>query len=56
MRNSALEEGRRWLEQAQEDLRWAKHLAERGGYSCLYCLWGGDGPRALLSDPILYLT
>ncbi|MEW6447643.1 MAG: HEPN domain-containing protein [Bacillota bacterium] len=32
MRRSPLEEGRRWLEQAGEDLRWAKDLAERGGY------------------------
>jgi HEPN domain-containing protein len=32
MRRSPLEEGRRWLEQAQEDLRWVKDLAERGGY------------------------
>ena len=27
-----LKEGRRWLEQAIEDLKWAKDLAERGGY------------------------
>lgn len=26
------EEGRRWLEQAVEDLRWARDLAERGGH------------------------
>lgn len=32
MRREAIEEGRRWLEQAQEDLRWAKDLTERGGY------------------------
>ncbi|MGH7313886.1 MAG: HEPN domain-containing protein [Candidatus Rokuibacteriota bacterium] len=32
MRNEPLEEGRRWLEQAQEDLRWAEDLAQRGGY------------------------
>jgi HEPN domain-containing protein len=32
MRRSALEEGKRWLEQAEEDQRWAKDLAERGGY------------------------
>jgi hypothetical protein len=29
MRKSAREQGRRWLEQAEEDLRWAKDLAER---------------------------
>ena len=32
MRNDALEEGQRWLSQAAEDLRWAKHLAEEGGW------------------------
>ncbi|MFH1575062.1 MAG: HEPN domain-containing protein [Acidobacteriota bacterium] len=32
MRKEALDEGRRWLQQAEEDLRWAKDLAERGGY------------------------
>ena len=28
MRNDTYEEGQRWLAQAKEDLRWAKHLAE----------------------------
>ena len=32
MRGDPLEEGRRWLAQAREDLRWAKHLAREGGY------------------------
>lgn len=32
MRTSALDEGRRWLAQAAEDLRWTEHLAEQGGY------------------------
>ena len=32
MRNRPLEEGQRWLRQAQEDLRWARHLAEQGAY------------------------
>ena len=32
MREDSLEEGRRWLEQALEDLRWAEDLAQRGGY------------------------
>ncbi len=32
MRKSPLEEGRRWLTQAEEDLRWARHLLEEGGY------------------------
>jgi HEPN domain-containing protein len=32
MRKEPLEEGRRWLEQAEEDLRWSNELAKRGGY------------------------
>lgn len=32
MRRSPLEEGLRWLEQAEEDLRWAKLLAGEGGH------------------------
>jgi HEPN domain-containing protein len=32
MRDNALEEGQRWLSQASEDLRWAKHLAGEGGW------------------------
>lgn len=32
MRPAPLEEGRRWLRQAQEDLRWADHLAKEGAY------------------------
>ncbi len=32
MRRNPLEEGRRWLEQAQEDLKWAGELARLGGY------------------------
>ncbi|MDW8325959.1 MAG: HEPN domain-containing protein [Anaerolineales bacterium] len=32
MRRNALEEGRRWLEQAAEDLRWAQWLAREGGW------------------------
>ena len=32
MRKDAIDEGMRWLEQASEDLKWAKDLAERGGY------------------------
>jgi len=32
MRNNAHEEGQRWLSQAAEDLRWAKHLADEGGW------------------------
>ncbi|MEW6569357.1 MAG: HEPN domain-containing protein [Chloroflexota bacterium] len=32
MRRSPLEEGRRWLEQAEEDLRWASSLADQGAH------------------------
>lgn len=32
MKREALDEGKRWLEQAEEDLRWARDLAERGGH------------------------
>jgi HEPN domain-containing protein len=32
MRNSPLHEGQRWLSQAVEDLKWAKHLADQGGW------------------------
>jgi HEPN domain-containing protein len=32
MSRNPLEEGRRWLEQAEEDLHWAKDLADRGGF------------------------
>ena len=32
MRNRPLDEGRRWLRQAQEDLRWTQHLADQGAY------------------------
>ncbi len=32
MRREPEAEGKRWLEQAKEDLKWAKDLAQRGGY------------------------
>ena len=32
MREDPLAKGRRWLEQAQEDLHWAQHLAGQGAY------------------------
>jgi len=47
MRRSPLEEGRRWLEQAEEDLRWAKDLAERGGYHIACFLAQQIGEKAL---------
>ena len=32
MREDPLAEGWRWLEQAQEDLHWAQHLARQGAH------------------------
>jgi HEPN domain-containing protein len=32
MRNESVYEGKRWLAQAEQDLFWAKHLMESGGY------------------------
>ena len=32
MRTTSREQGRRWLEQAQTDLRWVRHLAEQGAH------------------------
>jgi HEPN domain-containing protein len=40
-------EGRRWLEQAKEDLKWAKDLAERGGYHIACFLAQQVGEKAL---------
>lgn len=47
MRRSALDEGRRWLEQAEEDLRWAKDLAERGGFHIACFLAQQIGEKAV---------
>ena len=47
MRGSPAEEGRRWLEQAQEDLRWAEDLAQRGGYHIACFLAQQVGEKAL---------
>lgn len=47
MRKKAKEEGKRWLEQAQEDLKWAKDLAERGGYHIACFLAQQIGEKAL---------
>ncbi len=40
-------EGKRWLEQAIEDLRWAKDIAERGGYHIACFLAQQVGEKAL---------
>jgi HEPN domain-containing protein len=47
MRRSPLEEGKRWLEQATEDLRWADDLARRGGYHIACFLAQQVGEMAL---------
>jgi len=47
MRRSPREEGRRWLEQAAEDLRWAEDLARRGGYHIACFLAQQVGEKAL---------
>lgn len=47
MRREATEEGMRWLEQASEDLKWAKDLAERGGYHIACFLAQQVGEKAL---------
>lgn len=47
MRRSPLEEGKRWLEQAQEDLRWAEDLARRGGYHIACFLAQQIGEKAM---------
>jgi HEPN domain-containing protein len=47
LRRSPLEEGRRWLEQASEDLRWADDLARRGGYHIACFLAQQVGEKAL---------
>lgn len=47
MRSSPAEEGRRWLEQAREDLRWAEDLAQRGGYHIACFLAQQVGGKAL---------
>ena len=47
MRKGPLEEGSRWLAQAEEDLRWAEHLVEHGGYYLACFLAQQVGEKAL---------
>ena len=47
MRKDAIDEGKRWLEQASEDLKWTKDLAERGGYHIACFLAQQVGEKAL---------
>lgn len=47
MRRSARDEGLRWLAQAEEDLRGARDLAERGGYHIACFLAQQVGEKAI---------
>lgn len=47
MRRSPLDEGRRWLEQAEADLHWADDLSRRGGYHIACFLAQQVGEKAL---------
>ena len=47
MRSEAAQEGKRWLDQAIEDLKWAKDLAERGGWHIACFLAQQVGEKAL---------
>ena len=47
MRRRPIEEGRRWLEQAEEDLKWSADLANRGGYHIACFLAQQVGEKAL---------
>ncbi len=47
MRRSEREEGERWLEQAEIDLRWTQDLAERGGHHLACFLAQQVGEKAL---------
>ncbi|MEO0231270.1 MAG: HEPN domain-containing protein [candidate division WOR-3 bacterium] len=44
MRKEKIEEGKRWLEQATIDLKWAKRIAKEGGYylSCFLAQQAGE--------------
>ncbi len=47
MRTPPEQEGRRWLEQAEEDLKWAAALADQGGYHIACFLAQQVGEKAL---------
>jgi HEPN domain-containing protein len=47
MRKEPAEEGKRWLEQAEEDLKWSGELAKRGGYHIACFLAQQVGEKAL---------
>jgi HEPN domain-containing protein len=50
MRESPRNEGYRWLEQAQVDLQWARHLQAEGAYYlvCFLAQLSPDGPFNVL--------
>ena len=47
MRRKPVEEGQRWLDQAVEDLKWAKDIGGRGGYHISCFLAQQVGEKAL---------
>jgi HEPN domain-containing protein len=47
MRKNPLDEGKRWLDQATEDLKWARDIGERGGYHISCFLAQQVGEKAL---------
>jgi len=47
LRENQIKEGKRWLEQATEDLKWAKDLAKRGGYHIACFLSQQVGEKAI---------
>jgi len=47
MRKNPVEQGKRWLDQAVEDLKWAKDIGERGGYHISCFLAQQVGEKAL---------
>ena len=47
MRENQIKEGKRWLEQVTEDLKWAKDLAKRGGYHIACFLSQQVGEKAI---------
>lgn len=47
MRKSPSDEGKRWLERAKEDLKWARELLEKSGYYLVCFLSQQVGEKAL---------
>ncbi|MCX7667609.1 MAG: HEPN domain-containing protein [Atribacterota bacterium] len=47
MRKGPRDEGQRWLEQAKEDLKWARELLAKGGYYLVCFLSQQVGEKAL---------